>query len=117
MAFKPARFLKDWPRDAFLPFSAGKYPFAEYDCAPDNCTPTLLQELGHVLDESERCLRIAKHRLKAIIRFFETEGIVTLTTVVSKYKITVTDEPQFAGETFEQRKARVLTVGFGLTVT
>jgi len=23
-AFKPSRFLKDWPRDAFLPFSAGK---------------------------------------------------------------------------------------------
>jgi len=22
-AFKPERFLKDWPRDAFLPFSAG----------------------------------------------------------------------------------------------
>jgi len=24
--FKPSRFLEDWPRDAFLPFSAGK-PF------------------------------------------------------------------------------------------
>ena len=22
--FNPSRFLKDWPRDAFLPFSAGK---------------------------------------------------------------------------------------------
>ena len=23
-AFNPSRFLKDWPRDAFLPFSAGE---------------------------------------------------------------------------------------------
>jgi hypothetical protein len=23
--FKPSRFLDDWPRDAFIPFSAGKY--------------------------------------------------------------------------------------------
>jgi hypothetical protein len=23
--FKPARFLEDWPRDAFMPFSAGEY--------------------------------------------------------------------------------------------
>ena len=22
--FNPSRFLKDWPRDAFLPFSAGE---------------------------------------------------------------------------------------------
>ncbi|PPQ80143.1 hypothetical protein CVT25_001442 [Psilocybe cyanescens] len=79
-SFKPARFLKDWPRDAFLPFSAG----------------------------ARACLGR---------KFFETEGIVTLTTLVSKYKITVKDEPQFAGETFEQRRERVLTIGFGLTLT
>jgi hypothetical protein len=24
--FNPSRFLKDWPRDAFLPFSAGESP-------------------------------------------------------------------------------------------
>ena len=24
-SFKPARFLEDWPRDAFIPFSAGEY--------------------------------------------------------------------------------------------
>jgi hypothetical protein len=23
--FKPSRFLEDWPRDAFIPFSAGKH--------------------------------------------------------------------------------------------
>ena len=27
LAFKPSRFLKDWPRDAFLPFSAGEQRF------------------------------------------------------------------------------------------
>ena len=24
-SFKPSRFLEDWPRDAFMPFSAGEY--------------------------------------------------------------------------------------------
>ena len=24
-AFKPSRFLEDWPRDAFLPFAAGEW--------------------------------------------------------------------------------------------
>lgn len=24
-SFRPARFLEDWPRDAFLPFSSGEY--------------------------------------------------------------------------------------------
>jgi hypothetical protein len=41
-------------------------------------------------------------------RFFETESIALLTMLVAKYKITVKEEPQFAGETFEQRKGRVL---------
>ncbi|KAH9474466.1 Cytochrome P450 monooxygenase 124 [Psilocybe cubensis] len=69
--FKPERFLKDWPRDAFMPFSAG----------PRAC-------LGR--------------------KFFETEAIATVVMLVSRYKITVMEEPKFAGETFEQRKARVM---------
>jgi len=28
-SFRPARFLEDWPRDAFLPFSAGPAPASE----------------------------------------------------------------------------------------
>jgi len=79
-SFKPARFMEDWPRDAFLPFSAG----------PRAC-------LGR--------------------KFFETEAIATLTMLVSQYKITIKEEPQFIGETFEQRKGRVLKCWNGLTLT
>jgi hypothetical protein len=35
--------------------------------------------------------------------------------IVSRYKIEVKDEPEFAGETFEQRKARILAAKAGLT--
>jgi hypothetical protein len=49
-------------------------------------------------------------------RFAETEGIVILTMLVMRYKIQVKEEPQFAGETFEQRKARVLANEEKLTV-
>ncbi|KAF8967870.1 cytochrome P450 [Flammula alnicola] len=78
--FKPERFLKDWPRDAFVPFSAG----------------------------ARACIGR---------KFFETEGIAILTMLVSHYKLTVKEEPQFAGESFEERKARVLACRAGLTVT
>ncbi|KAJ3846377.1 cytochrome P450, partial [Lentinula lateritia] len=79
--FRPSRFLEpDWPRDAFLPFSAG----------PRAC-------IGR--------------------KFFETEGIAILTMLISCYKIEVKEEPQFASETFEERKARVLASKPGLTIT
>ena len=39
-----------------------------------------------------------------------------LTILVSRYKVEVLEEPQFAGETFEERKARVLATKFGLTL-
>jgi cytochrome P450 len=50
-------------------------------------------------------------------KFFETEGIAILTLLVRNFKITVKDEPQFANETFDQRKARVLSARSGLTLT
>ncbi|KAG6849998.1 hypothetical protein H0H93_002788 [Arthromyces matolae] len=81
LSFMPSRFLdKDWPRDAFLPFSAG----------------------------ARACLGR---------KFFETEGIAILTMLVSRYKIEVKDELQFVGETFEQRKERILASRPGLTLT
>jgi len=40
-------------------------------------------------------------------RFSETEGIATITTLVSRYKIEVKEEPEFVGETFGERYARV----------
>ncbi|PPQ66862.1 hypothetical protein CVT24_008570 [Panaeolus cyanescens] len=79
--FKPARFLEpNWPRDAFLPFSAG----------------------------SRACLGR---------RFAEIEAIAALTLFVLKYKITVKEEPQFAHETFEERKARVMASDCGISLT
>lgn len=50
-------------------------------------------------------------------RFFETEGIAVLTMLVLKYRITVKEEPEFANETFEEKKARVTQSRPGLTLT
>jgi hypothetical protein len=49
-------------------------------------------------------------------RFFETEAIAVVTMIISKYKVTVKQEPQFAGETFAQTKARVLATKTGVSV-
>ena len=50
-------------------------------------------------------------------RYSEIEAIVILAMFVKQYKIEVQDEPEFAHETFEQRKERVLRVTTGLTLT
>jgi len=76
--FMPERFLGDWPKDAFIPFSLG----------------------------ARACLGR---------RFFETEGIAIMTVLVSKYKIEIKEEPEFAGETFEERYARITAFDQGLT--
>lgn len=69
--FRPARFLGDYPRDAFMPFSAG---------------------------------------VRACIgrRFFETEGLAILTTLVSRYKITVKDKPEWIGLSVEEKREKLL---------
>jgi hypothetical protein len=43
-------------------------------------------------------------------RFAEVEALAVLTLMVLTYKIEVTEEPQHAAETFEQRKERILKV-------
>jgi len=43
-----------------------------------------------------------------LLRFAETEGAAVLTILISQYIISVEDELQFSGETYEERKARVL---------
>ena len=78
-AFRPKRFLGNYPRDAFLPFSAG----------PRGC-------LGR--------------------GFAETELVAVLSLVIAKYKVEVKEEPQYAGETFEQRKTRLLKSQHSLTI-
>jgi len=78
-AFKPERFLSDWNRDAFLPFSGG-------------------------------------YRACIGRKFSETEGAAVLSILILQYTISVKDEPQFAGESFEQRKARLLDARSVLTL-
>lgn len=50
-----------------------------------------------------------------VSRFFETEGIAIMTMFVSRYKIEIKEEPEFAGETFEERYARITAFDQGLT--
>jgi len=69
--FRPSRFLGDYNKDAFIPFSAG----------PRAC-------IGR--------------------RFSEIEQIAVLSVIVLHYKITVLEEPQYARETAQERKMRVL---------
>ncbi|KAK7683816.1 hypothetical protein QCA50_013192 [Cerrena zonata] len=78
--FKPSRFLEDWPRDAFLPFSGGVR----------SC-------LGR--------------------RFAELENMVFLSMLVMKYKLTIKPEPEFACETFGEKRDRILKYKQGLTIT
>ncbi|KAN0118934.1 Cytochrome P450 [Russula decolorans] len=79
--FMPERFLGNWPKDAFIPFSQGTH-------SPHNSS-----------------------------RFFETEGIAIMTMLVSRYKIEIKEEPEFAGETFGERYARITDFKPGLTTT
>ncbi|KAI9509274.1 614/534 cytochrome P450 [Russula earlei] len=50
-------------------------------------------------------------------RFFETEGIAVMVMLVSKYKIEIKEEPEFASETSEERYARITAFKQGLTTT
>ena len=51
-----------------------------------------------------------------LIRFNETEGVAAITSIISRYKIEIQDEPQFKHETFEERKSRILDVQKLLTI-
>lgn len=96
-AFKPERFLGNYPRDAFLPFSGGPRGCIGRGCVSH---PFLLQV----------------HELTLRPRFAETEAIAVLTAIVSKYKVEVREEARFAGETFAQCKARLFKSQHSLTV-
>lgn len=41
-------------------------------------------------------------------RFAETEAVVILTMLLQRYKIELKEEPQYANETFEERKKRLM---------
>ena len=72
---------------------------------------------AHVLDAGTIFTPSLKSPSLTTCRFFETEGVAIVTMLVSRYKITVKEEPQFAHETFEERKERVLQAKAGLTLT
>ena len=48
-------------------------------------------------------------------RFGETEAVVVINMLVSKYRLEVREEPEFAGETFEERYARITAFNVGIT--
>lgn len=48
-------------------------------------------------------------------RFGEAEAMVVINMLVSRYRLEVKEEPEFAGETFEERYARVTAFDEGLT--
>ncbi|KAG7093387.1 hypothetical protein E1B28_007068 [Marasmius oreades] len=50
-------------------------------------------------------------------KFFETEGIASLTMLISRYKVSFKEEPQFAGETMEEKRARVFKSKSGITLS
>jgi hypothetical protein len=63
------------------------------------------------------CLEKRDLILSPYHRFAETEAVAVLSYSLLRYKVAVTEEPQFAGETFEQRKERVLRTEHKLTLT
>ncbi len=72
----------------------------------------------HASDEGNLCLlRFRACSMSHVLNSFaETEAVAVLTLLVSQYKIDIKDEPQFASETFEQKKARVLKSNVRFTV-
>ena len=62
---------------------------------------------------------VSKYLLYAIFfsRFFETESIAVIAMMILKYRIEVKEEPEFIGETFEERFARITASKIYLTNT
>ena len=56
----------------------------------------------------DHALALQSNNLNLFFRFSEIEQIAVLSVVVLHYKITVLEESQYALETAEERKARVL---------
>ena len=48
--------------------------------------------------------------------FAETEGVAVLALLVSRYRVEVRDEPRYRGETWEERKGRLLRSQHSLTI-
>ena len=98
-----------------MPFSQGKFLFKSVLLS---LLKTSLQVPGPVwADGANPCNIIGIIPHKRIFRFAETEAVGVMTMLVSKYKIEVKEEPEFVGETFEERYARVLAFTQALTLS
>ena len=91
----------DWPRDAFVPFSLG----------PHACLGRRYVSVLH-LSSLSFC-----DSMVTVIRFFETEATAILALLISRYKVSIKEEPQFVGESFEQKKERIFTTKHLLSLT
>ena len=91
-AFNPDRFLGDWDRDAFIPFSTG----------PRSCIGKRYARIFFHLK------KVSGNEYSFTVRFAEIESITTLALMVIHYEISVTENPIFAHETWEQRRDRVM---------
>jgi hypothetical protein len=112
----PERFLGDWPKDAFISFSQGLYLRSSQHC-------------NHDLRTLCRCPRLHWETVRTVVvklraeyshvssRFSETEAIAVLNTIVSRYRFEVKEEPEFAGETFKERYARITAFEQYITTT
>jgi hypothetical protein len=75
-----------------------------------------LQAPALVWDDGASCHGVLRAKFSHnVSRFFETEGIAIMTILMSRYKIEIKEEPEFAGETFEERYARITAFDQGLT--
>jgi hypothetical protein len=50
-------------------------------------------------------------------RFFEVSGVTFLSMLFSRYKVEILEEAKFAGETFEEKRARVTAWYSGISTT
>ena len=112
--FMPERFLGDWPKDAFIPFSQGLSCLSQHSNRDSrHCRRPCLSR------ETVRAVAVyftnAANPSWISFRFFETEGIAIMTTLLSRYKIEVKEEPEFASETFEERYARITAFDQAIT--
>jgi len=62
-------------------------------------------------------VKLRAKRSHSSSRFAETEAIAVINMIVSRYRFEVKEEPEFAGETFEERYARIMSFDQILTTS
>jgi hypothetical protein len=99
-----------------MPFSQGKFLFISVLFL--SLPKTIFQVPELVWGDGANPLQYNRdHSSQTIFRFAEIEAIAVMTMLVSKYKIEIKEEPEFAGETFEERYARITAFDQALTLT